>query len=60
MVLHLHLEHVQLITVYVSTDSTTSSTYHEIYITNASCRFTPSYIVNYTVIHKLYHGKVII
>jgi hypothetical protein len=42
--------------IYVSTDSTTSSTYREIYITNARCSFTPSissttdtYIVNYTV-----------
>ena len=42
--------------IYVSTNSTTSSTYHEIYITNESCSFTPSisstsdtYIVNYTV-----------
>ena len=42
--------------IYVTTDSTTSSTYHEIYIANAECSFTPSisstsdtYIVNYTV-----------
>ena len=45
--------------IYVSTDSTTSSTYHEIYITNASCSFTPSisstsdtYIIKYTVTYS--------
>jgi hypothetical protein len=42
--------------IYEITDSSTSSNYHEIYITNARCSFTPSisstsdtYTVNYTV-----------
>ena len=42
--------------IYVSTNSTTSSTYHEIYIFYANCSFMPSisstsgtYIVSYTV-----------